>query len=441
MPDSIFGILGGGIAGLSLASFLRGSTTVLEAEGDVGGLSRSYSIDGINYDIGPHAIFSKNEEVLNLHKNMTVMNKLRRSNQILIDNSYIQFPFENNLGSLPKVIRDKCLNDFLNNPYEDKNANNMLQFFLKTFGEGITYKYLEPYNRKIWKYDPSYLDLQMVERIPKPPKEDVVASVQGKSREGYKHQLHFYYPSTGGFQSLVHKYERIASQNGPVRVNQKVQEIIVGDGEFEVITDSDQFTFEKIINTMPLHELEKVMNFPNKIRGAIKKLKYNSIHIIALSLKHNNVGDHFAIYVPDPDIIFHRFSKLCFLGDEYARPGDETTIIAEVTFRDGDNISLMSERELVESVISGLVKLGMCSELDILSYDVRTQKYAYVIYDLDHRKHTDIVLRYLQKVGIESVGRFAEFEYLNTDAVVENTLKLARYLNGSSEIDFAKFYA
>ena len=51
----------------------------------------------------------------------------------------------------------------------------MLQFFLKTFGEGITKTYLQPYNEKIWKYDPSFMDVQMVERIPKPPKEDVMS--------------------------------------------------------------------------------------------------------------------------------------------------------------------------------------------------------------------------------------------------------------------------
>ena len=46
----------------------------------------------------------------------------------------------------------------------------MIQFFYKIFGEGITRTYLEPYNRKIWKFDPSFMDTQMVERIPKPPK-------------------------------------------------------------------------------------------------------------------------------------------------------------------------------------------------------------------------------------------------------------------------------
>ena len=70
----------------------------------------------------------------------------------------------------------------------------MLQFFFKIFGEGITKTYLEPYNQKIWKFEPSFMDTQMVERIPKPPKIDIINSARGKKLEGYKHQLYFHYP-------------------------------------------------------------------------------------------------------------------------------------------------------------------------------------------------------------------------------------------------------
>ena len=52
--------------------------------------------------------------------------------------------------------------------------------------------------------------------------------------------------------------------------------------------------------------------------------------------------------------------------------------------------------------------------------EIKSFKYAYVIYDLLHRRHTDKVLDYLKGIGIHSNGRFAEFEYVNTDnGVVE----------------------
>jgi len=57
------GILGGGLAGLSLAYFLESyrKICILEKNEVPGGLLRSFKKNEINYDIGPHIIFSKNK--------------------------------------------------------------------------------------------------------------------------------------------------------------------------------------------------------------------------------------------------------------------------------------------------------------------------------------------------------------------------------------------
>ena len=200
-------IIGGGIAGLSLGGRLNSDSIIIEREKTLGGLSRSYDFCGTKFDVGPHIIFSKNEEVLTKHSSMIPTNKIRRSNQIYIHNRYVKYPFENDLSSLPKEVNLYCLNEFLNNPYEKMDYNNMQQFFLKTFGQGICDEYLIPYNKKIWKFDPSCLDTQMVERIPKPPAEDIIKSSAGQKTEGYLHQLYYHYPNNGGFQSLIDEYE------------------------------------------------------------------------------------------------------------------------------------------------------------------------------------------------------------------------------------------
>ena len=48
---------------------------------------------------------------------------------------------------------------------------------------------------------------------------------------------------------------------------------------------------------------------------------------------------------------------------------------------------------------------------------------------INHRENTDKVLNFFKSIGINNVGRFAQFEYLNTDGVVENTLNLSKTLN------------
>lgn len=425
-----FLILGGGVAGLSLASFLDRSTVVIERESTVGGLSRSYLLNGIAYDVGPHIIFSKNKEVLDLHTSIIPTNRIRRSNQIFFKGRFVKYPFENDLAALEANDCEYCLREFLHNPYENYPPQNMLQFFLTKFGEGITQLYLRPYNQKIWKFDPAFMDTQMVDRIPKPPREDVIKSARGEATEGYTHQLYFHYPASGGFQTLVNAYrDRAERKRQEIVTGVQIQTISKALSGWEIETTAGVFRSKNLINCMPLHELFRYLEAPTEIGSRLTRLLYNSIYIILVQVKKDQIGDHFALYIPDENVIFHRLSKLNFLGEEYRLPDGGSTLLLEVTFRPESYLASLSKTEIIDRAIQDLVKIGFAHPEDILDTALHFEKYAYVIYDLDHRQNVDRTLAYLKEEGIRCAGRFAEFEYLNTDGVVERTLRLARELN------------
>ncbi len=113
----------------------------------------------------------------------------------------------------------------------------MLQFFLKTFGEGITNTYLRPYNEKIWKFDPSFMDLQMVERIPKPPREDIIKSAQGEAIDGYTHQLYFSYPQEKGINSLINSLLTRLNEKVKISPNITINAISKTDKGYNIITN------------------------------------------------------------------------------------------------------------------------------------------------------------------------------------------------------------
>lgn len=222
-------ILGGGLSALSLAYFLQdradiSKITLLEKEKTIGGLCRTFETNGIEYDVGPHIIFSKDKEILDFMNGLLGENneKHRRSNRILHKKAFVQYPFENDLSKLPDEDKAYCVNAFMHNPYENYNAKNMLQFFLKTFGEGITNLYLRPYNEKIWKFDPSFMDTQMVDRIPKPPKEDILKSAAGETIDGYTHQLYFTYPKQGGTAAIIQALREKLSGKVEIQTNRPV---------------------------------------------------------------------------------------------------------------------------------------------------------------------------------------------------------------------------
>ena len=425
-------ILGGGVAALSLAHFLNRKTLILEKDEQLGGLCRSYRFNGISYDVGPHIMFSKNKEILDFHTSIIETNQIRRSNQILHKGRFVKYPFENDLAALDEIERDYCLKEFLNNPYENYDAKNMLQFFLKTFGEGITRIYLQPYNEKIWKFDPAFMDTQMVERIPKPPKEDVIKSAKGIPTEGYTHQLYFHYPKRNGYQSLVDAYVKLVKGKAEFVNPVKISKIRKKGQVWNIETDKGSFQCKTLINTMPVHELFRYIEAPEEVMHSLNEMKYNSIHIIIVQAKKDSIGDHFALYIPDKEIIFHRLSKLNFLGEEYCLKDGGTTLLVEITFRPGSYIGSLGREEIRKRVLEDLEKINFVKKKDVTGVEIRSFKYAYVIYDLDHRKNTDKVLNYLSGLGIYSAGRFAEFEYMNSDKVAEHSKALAEKLNRQS---------
>ncbi len=419
-------ILGGGIAAISLASFLQNSTkikeiNIFEKENEIGGLLRSYKINKIYYDVGPHIIFSRNKEILKKILQVLGSNKIkiRRSNKILYNkNTYIKYPFENELYKLPKKDLKFALDKFLKNKFSNIKIKTMKDFFLKNFGEGIFNLYLGPYNNKIWKMNTSKLDTQMVERIPRPPDEDIINSAKGVVTEGYKHQLYFHYPKKGGIQSLLNAFRNKLKNKVKIVKPIKIKKINKIRNSFLINSNRGNFKADKIFSTIPLNEFYRLFNEKETIKKISNKLQYNSIIIAMVNVKGNVGGDNFALMVPNKNIIFHRISKLDFLGKNYSIK-NTTTFQIEITYKNTSKIAKMRDSELFRKTISGLKELNLIKKSSDVNFkNLKKFKYAYVIYNLTHRKNVDQLLSHYRKKNIEFLGRWGSWEYLNSDQVI-----------------------
>lgn len=436
-------ILGGGLSAISLAYYLQNNENIdeihiLEKDNVPGGICRTYKKEGIEYDVGPHIIFSKNKEILDLMNNLLGENneKHRRSNRILHKKRFVQYPFENDLSKLPQEDIDYCVNAFLHNPYENYDAKNMLQFFLKTFGEGITNTYLRPYNEKIWKFDPAFMDTQMVERIPKPPKEDIIRSAKGETIDGYLHQLYFTYPKHGGTEALIKAFISKLNSKVTIHTNSKVESVEKSSNGYKILTSSGVLEADKIVSTMPVNELCHIYkddNKPQEILNTADNLRYNSIAICIVNVKKDYAGDNYAFMVADKNVRFHRISKLDFMGEGYHIDGT-ATYMSEITYRKNDLNDKATDEELISKVIEGLETIGFIdSKEDVNFTDIRRFEYAYVIYDLKHRENMDKIKDYFAKQGIYLNGRFGSFEYLNMDAIINQSKQLAESITLSEQ--------
>lgn len=426
-------ILGAGLSGLSLAYFLQEREDIehidiIEKDDDIAGLCRSIKKDGYTYDIGPHILFSKDKEMLELMLSvLDAKNDLKRSNQIIYKGRWVQYPFENDLSKLPKDDLDYCVSMFKANPYRGYEPQNMLQFFLKTFGEGITNTYLRPYNEKIWKYDPAFMDTQMVERIPQPTDEEIMRSSSGETVEGYVHQLYFHFPKEGGIEAVPKGFAKKLGDKCKIHLNNAVASVEkTPDGRFKTVTDKgEEFVSDRIISTIPVQDMTAAYkNVPQEIAAHVKDLKYNSIIIAFVKAKGDLSGDNFAFMNPEKDIIFHRISKMDFLGDAYK--SDSATYMVEVTFRANDYTDLLPEDELKKRISDGMVRIGFAKDPGDVSFiNITKHKYAYVIYDLKHKENMTAIRKFYAKEGVDLNGRFGNFEYWNMDKILREAKNMA----------------
>ncbi len=424
------GILGGGLAGISAAYFLGDSEyEILEEFSRIGGHCKTKKKNGFSYDMGGHIIFSKDKDILRfmLKKQQGNIKSHYRNNKIWFKKNFIKYPFENGLNELDKGDLFECLLHFFNNDSPPPRAN-FKEWIYYTFGKGIAEKYLIPYNKKIWKMDPSELGLDWVEgRVPKPPAEDIIKSAIGISTEGYTHQLNFWYPERGGIESLVLALGKDVKN---VVLNYKVKKIIKSRDGWVVSDGKSEKKYDQIISTMPLPELLGCLaGAPQKIADAIHSLRYNGVIVVMIGLNKIKFTDKFGIYIPSENTLYHRLCFYTFLNADHAPPGKHT-ITAEFTYYPGDRISGMPNEELIHHVIDTMEQEGFIDSKEVCETDLVNARYGYVVNTIGYLDKLRMIREYFDSIGIHLCGRFAEFEYLNTDAVIRHAFELAKKIKG-----------
>lgn len=424
-------ILGGGLTGLTLGYLLSKKEIefeILEKGSICGGLMRTLQENNFTFDYGgSHIIFSKDKEVLKFMLNCLGDNKIKnmRNTKILYKGHYIKYPFENGLHDLPKGDNFECLYYFIQNLIkkekgELKRPTNLKEWFYSTFGEGMSKKYLIPYNEKIWKYPLEKISVEWVDRIPNPPVEDIIMSSLGIETDGYKHQLYFYYPKFGGIQVLIRSLEKKIV--GDIITNFGVMKIKKEDEKWMVSNGEEERMYDKIVSTIPIHNLIKALNYvPADLRNVVNNLKFNSLITVMMGADVPKINNISWLYIPDKEVLSHRVSFPSNYSP-YNSPEGKSSLLAEITCNIGDKIWKMKDEEIIERTIEDLHKLKIVNKDDICFSKSKRLEYAYIINDLKYRKHIEIIKNFMDGMGIHLLGRFSEFKYLNMDDCIKSVI-------------------
>jgi len=101
--------------------------------------------------------------------------------------------------------------------------------------------------------------------------------------------------------------------------------------------------------------------------------------------------------------------------------------LGEITCKVGDAVWKLRDEEIVRRVITDLEKLKIIDKTQVSLTKVKRLKYAYVINDLNYQENKKIVENYFKNEGIDLVGRFSEFKYLNMDMCVRSAMNYVAY--------------
>lgn len=440
--SSQFGIIGAGPSGLAISLFLKNTSDIVESSHHVGGHASSFFQNGFTFDYGPHILFSRDQQILDfiiatLGENV---HKCKRNNKISFKDRIVKYPFENDLKSLPLEDNYECIRHFIFNPYKEKYAtpNNMREWFLKTFGEGICSRYLFPYNEKVWNIPVEQLSMGLADRIPNPPAEDILKSSLGYSTEGYLHQLYYFYPKTGGYQAICEAWKKAASSITYQFTVDKIQ--LAEDGKIRVIdTNGIARVYPRVISTMPVHEIIHTLDLqvPADIQAAIERLIVNPMFVISFGIRGVDDNQFTAVYFPESEFWVNRISYPCTFSPGNG-PKNCWSLQAEITCTKNSDIWNKTDAEILAHVKEGLQKRNLLPSDDhIILERVDRSDRSYVVYDVGYEENAAKVREWFASIGIYLLGRFSYFEYINVDMAVDRAVKLAIELN-KDEGDFAQ---
>jgi protoporphyrinogen oxidase len=179
---------------------------------------------------------------------------------------------------------------------------------------------------------------------------------------------------------------------------------------------------DKLISTIPLQNLIPALEgVPERVRQAVASLRYNSVCSVFIGIQ-GKVPDISWLYVPSLEIgLMNRVSFPSNFSSGVAPEGC-CSVLAEITYNEGDPLTGMSDGEIITHVIDSLKTMAIIRNEDVIYTGIARHRFAYVVYDLDYLANITIVREYCEERGIDLVGRFSRFEYLNMDGCIRDVM-------------------
>ena len=419
-------ILGAGPAGIAAALRLGNRAKVLERNTFVGGQSASYQIGEAVFDIGGHSFHTPHPFVRDLvYNSLEMFDQVRQARCFAYD-TLIPYPFQKNFRAIKneKVVEECAAG--LSEIDTEKSAANFEEFIFNRFGPGIAEHFMLPYNQKLWARDLKLLETKWTgERVAAPEGIKEKFDLEGGKRKPLQANTVVGYPAQGGFGEI---YKAIAKKVEDIELGVTVVGVDINQ-KIVKTHDGRQFQYENLISTIPVTEFLKLLGeqIPQRILDFAAKLDKMSLKCVMVAINHPVDTEIQRIYAADPDFPAHK-TAINHNSSDWLRQRKHHGIMGEVSY---SAYKQLARPDLEQWFIEGLVGMGIIkSKEEVLGSKVIDVKYAYPVPKHDRLENMRHIKAFLEENAIHTLGRFGEWEYINSDEVLARGMVKGEQLLG-----------
>ena len=429
-------IVGAGPAGLTAAFELArlGKTcTVLEADDQVGGISRTAERDGWRFDIGGHRFFTKVKVVEQFwHEILPDEDFLLRPrlSRIYYQGKYYDYPLKpfNALRNLGLIESLRCAGAYAwVRVRPPKDQTTFEGWVAARFGWRLYNHFFKTYTEKVWGYPGSELQADWAAQRIKNLNLFTAVKSALFPKKGQRQITtlidQFEYPRLGPGMMWERCREKVEAAGSKVHMTAPVVRISRQGGRaVSVSSMSDgavtEHSCSSVISSMPLSALVRAMDppAPPEILAAADDLHYRDHVTVALVVPEAASFPDNWVYVHDPSVKMGRIQNFGRWSPDMVKGGRACLGLEYFVF-EGDEIWSMPDNELVEMGKREIGLLGLVDPATVESgYAVRMPK-AYPYYDADYKRNVETLRQWLgaNAANVHPVGRNGMHRYNNQD--------------------------
>jgi UDP-galactopyranose mutase len=437
--DAATVVIGAGPSGLSAAYHLDdGPVLLVEAGSRVGGLCRSVYDGDFVFDQAGHIMFTNDPYIKEMYVKLLGDNVHWQPREAWIythtgdGGVYTRYPFQASFHGLPVETVKECLIGAVEAIHGDHNGidtpKNFEEFIYRHWGTGIAKHFMVPYNTKLWAVPLTEMAFDWLgPRVPQPRLEDMIVGALQPQPKPMGPNATFGYPLRGGFEALMRGFLPLLRQRDVTLACDSRVTAVSPRRHTITINGREEVAYERLVSSMPLPELIRAVGdaAPAAVRSAARKLRKVAVRCVNVGIGRGDVTDKHWIYYHQ-DTVFHRIFVQSN-ASPYCQPPGTSSLTAEITYSE---YKPLPEDGLNERVLADFKKVGLLRDDDeILCLNQVDIPYAYVVQDHARPEAVATIRAWLETQDIYLCGRYAEWEYYNSDNAIASGRAVATRLN------------